>query len=85
MNKDHMNIEERFLKELSKNMYKNNELTLKTIYSLFPEMNRKTISWRLYALVQQKKLFKTGHGIYSLQKNNEKNSAAGYDVGDPHF
>lgn len=79
MNSDHLNVEERFLKELSKQMSKENEMTLKAIYSLFPEMNKKTISWRLHALVQQNKLFKTGHGIYSIKRNNVNNSAAGYD------
>jgi len=78
MNKENMTIDEKFLVELSK-QGNNNEFSLKMIYSLFPEMNKKTISWRLYSLVQKGKLYKTGHGIYSLNKNNEDNVSAGYE------
>lgn len=70
---------EKFLSELSDNMNSGDELSLKMIYSLFPKMNRKTISWRLYSLVQQGKLYRTGHGIYSIQKENENNAARGYE------
>lgn len=79
MSKENITIEEKFLSELSKHMNNGDELSLKVIYSLFPEINRKTISWRLYSLVQQGKLYKTGHGIYSKIKNNEANVAAGYE------
>ncbi len=79
MNKENMTVDETFLSELSKHMNNGDELSLKVIYSLFPEINRKTISWRLYSLVQQGKLYKTGHGIYSLNRNNEDNLSAGYE------
>lgn len=79
MKKENITVEDKFLSELSKYMSNSNELTIKVIYTLFPEMNRKTISWRLYSLVQQGKLYKTGHGIYSINRNNEDNVAAGYE------
>ena len=79
MNKENMTVDEKFLGELSKNMSNRDELSLKMIYSLFPEMNRKTISWRLYSLVQHGKLYKTGHGIYSLHRNSENNVSVGYE------
>lgn len=79
MNKENMTVDQMFLHELSKHMSNGDELSLKVIYSLFPEMNRKTISWRLFSLVQQGKLYKTGHGIYSMNRKNENNVAAGYD------
>ncbi len=79
MNKENMTVDEKFLSELSKHMNNDGELSLQVIYSLFPEMNRKTISWRLYSFVQQGKLYKTGHGIYSMNRNDEDNVAAGYE------
>lgn len=78
MNTKVMTVEAKFYKELSEHLGKDNELSVKNIYSLFPEMNVKTVSWRLYALVQQGKLYKTGHGYYALKKVGEHN-AAGYD------
>lgn len=74
-----MTVDEKFLNELSKHMKKSEELSLKMIYSLFPEMNKKTISWRLYSFVQKGMIFNTGHGIYSLKSNNEDNLSAGYE------
>lgn len=79
MNKENMTVDEKFLSELSKHMNNGDELSLKVIHSLFPEINKKTISWRLYSLVQQGKLYKTGHGIYSMNRNIEDNVAAGYE------
>lgn len=79
MNKENTTVDEKFLNELSKHMNNGDELSLKMIYSLFPEINKKTISWRLHSLVQQGKLYNTGHGIYSKDKNNETNVAAGYE------
>ena len=78
MNTKIMTVDEKFYKELSEHMGNGDELSVKRIYSLFPEKNTKTISWRLYALVQQGKLYKTGHGYYALTKVGEHN-AAGYD------
>ncbi len=79
MNKENMNVNEKFLSELSKRIDNGDEWSLKTIYSLFPDMNRKTISWRLYSMVQQGLLYKTGHGIYSKDRKTGKNEAAGYE------
>ena len=79
MSKKEMTVDEKFINELSPKIKNGEELSLKEIYSLFPEMNRKTISWRLYSLVQKGKLYKTGHGIYSLRDNEGENLAAGYN------
>ena len=70
MKKENLTMDEKFLGELSKHVNDSDELRLKMIYSFFPEMNRKTISWRLYSLVQKGKLYKTGHGMYSLKRNS---------------
>ncbi len=78
MKKENLTMDEKFLGELSKHVNDSDELRLKMIYSFFPEMNRKTISWRLYSLVQKGKLYKTGHGMYSL-KRNSNNVSAGYE------
>jgi len=79
MKKENMTADEKFLRKLSNHMNNSDELSLKMIYSLFPEMNRNTISWRLYSLVQQGKIYRTGHGIYSRSRNNENNVSAGYE------
>lgn len=60
-------------------MHSNDEINLKEIYALFPEMNQKTVSWKLHTLVQQGKLHKTGHGYYSMQMNRESSITVGYD------
>lgn len=78
MSTEHMTVDEKFYKVLTEHMQEGDELSVKKIYSLFPEINPKTVSWRLYALVQQGKLHKTGHGYYALTKMDEHN-AAGYD------
>lgn len=67
-----------FFEKLEGYMKNINELNINEIYSIFPKTNPKTISWRLYELVQQGKIFRTGHGYYSLRKMNEHN-AVGYD------
>ncbi len=67
-----------FFKELEGHMKNTNELSINTIYSLFPTTNPNTISWRLYELVQQGKIYRTGHGYYALEKINDHN-AIGYD------
>ncbi len=79
MSTKNITVDEKFYSELSKHMKNGDEMSLKRIYSLFPEMNNKTVSWRLYSLVQQGKLYKTGHGYYSMQKNSGNNIAAGYE------
>lgn len=69
--------EDLFFNDLSKHLENINEMAIKKIYSLFPKINKKTISWRLYSLVKQGKLFRTGPGTYSL-KGKKENMAAGY-------
>ena len=71
-------IDESFYRELSENMQKCDELSIQQIYSLFPEVNRKTISWRVHKHVQQGKLYRTANGYYALEKSDIHN-AVGYD------
>ena len=78
MSREHITIDKQFYNELAEHMQNGDELSIKRIYSLFPEINPKTISWRIHRLVQQGKLYKTGHGYYALTKIDEHN-AAGYD------
>lgn len=78
MSTEYMTVNEKFYKELVESMKNGDELSVKRIYSLFPEIKPKTVSWRLYELVQQRKLYKTGHGYYALTKVDE-HYAAGYD------
>lgn len=79
MIKRKMNVEEKFLHELSIHMNNEAEMNIHEIYSFFPELNRKTISWRLYSLVQKGKLYNTGRGFYSLNKNSGNSLSAGYE------
>lgn len=78
MDAESTTIKEKFYKELTKRMENGEEISIKQIYSLFPEIKSKTISWRIHELVEHGKLQNTGHGYYSLYKMNEHN-AAGYD------
>lgn len=78
MNNEKNTLDEEFLSKLIKHMENSKELSLNEIYSLFTEVNRKTISWRLHSLVQQRKLYRTGHGIYSMTGNSKFNAAVGY-------
>ncbi len=71
-------IKEKFYKELTKHMENGGEVSIRQIYSWFPEIKSKTISWRIHELVEQGKLQNTGHGYYALSKMDEHN-AAGYD------
>ena len=61
MNKSDMTVDEKFYKELVEHMQIYDELSVKKIYSLFPDINTKTISWRLYKLVRQGEIHRTGH------------------------
>jgi hypothetical protein len=54
------------------------EMSLQQIYSVFPDTKQKTISWRLYSLVKEGKLYRSGHGYYSIIKESA-NKPAGYD------
>lgn len=78
MEKEEKTIDEEFLAKLSLQMENDHEVNVKKIYSMFPEVNPKTISWRLYKLVKQGKLFKAGRGYYSIIRENE-HLAAGYE------
>lgn len=71
-------IDERFLIKLKDYFKHGEQFEIKRIYSIFPDMNRKTISWRLHKLVQQGKLYRAGIGYYTLDRV-EKHSAAGYN------
>jgi len=71
-------IDESFYSELSENMQNGGELSIQQIYALFPEANKKTISWRVHKHVQQGKLYRTANGYYALEKSDIHN-AAGYD------
>jgi len=77
MNTDERTAKEIFYKELKGYMQNGDELSVKKIYSLFPEINPKTVSWRLHELVQHGKIHRTGHGYYALTEISE-NNPAGY-------
>lgn len=78
MDKVDKTIDEEFLERLVIRMESEPELNVKKIYSMFPEVNPKTVLWRLHKLVQQGKLFKVGRGYYSVKRDKEHN-AAGYE------
>lgn len=67
-----------FYEKLNKEFKHLNELNIKHIYGMFPTVNRKTISWRLYDLCRQGKLYRSGHGLYSLLSMDE-HLAVGYE------
>ena len=67
-----------FYNELVKHLENKGEMSTRQIYSLFPDMNENTISWRLHRFVGLGKLHSAGHGRYSLCETYE-NNAAGYD------
>lgn len=71
-------IEDDFLNTISEYMKDSKELDVKQIYKLFPDINKKTISWRLYDLKRQGKIYRTGHGYYSMSEI-VKHTAAGYE------
>jgi hypothetical protein len=80
MNMKKETIDDFFLNTLTEYLERerDQQLYIKNIYNMFPEMNQKTISWRMYKLVQQGKLYRTGHGYYSLKPVAE-HSSAGYN------
>jgi len=69
---------EHFFDNLVKEFNNSYELSVKQIYEFFPETNKKTISWRLYDLCKQGKLYRSGHGLYTL-KHMDDHLAAGYE------
>ena len=78
MNKREKTIDEEFLERLVLGMRSELDINVKEIYSMFPEVNPKTLLWRLHKLVQQGKLFRVGRGYYSVKRENRHN-AAGYE------
>lgn len=78
MDKVDKTIDEEFLDRLVFGMGNEIEINVKKIYAMFPEVNPKTLLWRLHKLVQQGKLFKVGRGYYSVKREKEHN-AAGYE------
>lgn len=73
-----MTIDELLLKKLVLETKNEPDLSVEKIYSLFSEVNPKTVLWRLHKLVQQGKLYRTGRGNYSIRRR-EENIALGYD------
>jgi len=69
---------EQFLNKLKKEFDNSSEVSVKQIYEMFPETNKKTVSWRLYDLCKQGKLYRSGHGLYAL-RNMDEHLAAGYE------
>ena len=67
-----------FYEKLKKEYIKSNEVTIKEIYDAFPDINKKTISWRVHNLCGQGKLFRSGHGIYAFSNIGE-HLTAGYE------
>jgi len=67
-----------FYNELVKHLENKGEMSTRQIYSLFPNINENTISWRLHKFVSWGKLHRAGHGQYSLFEVYE-NNAVGYD------
>lgn len=67
-----------FYEEIRKRFANEHEIDINQIYALYPDINRKTISWRVYDLCQQEKMYKVGHGLYSLEAM-ALHESAGYD------
>lgn len=66
-----------FYKSLKKAMKDKTSLEMADIYIAFPDMNVKTVSWYLYELVQDGKIIRVKHGVYSLKEG--QNIAVRYD------
>lgn len=75
---DKFSVNEMFLDIISDQMKDEMELDINKIYELFPDTNKKTISWRLHKLVEQGKIYRTGYGYYALAEKKE-HRAIGYD------
>lgn len=60
---------ESFKDSLLSYMLMNGRLTTQEIYSLFPEMNQKTVSWHLNQEVMKGNIRKAGHGVYEIGKH----------------
>ena len=77
MSKEKLTVNEKFLGEISKHMKNHNEINIKEIYSLFPKINKNNFLEVVF-ISTARKLYKTGHGIYSVNRKRN-NLAAGYD------
>jgi len=64
--------------KIKENFLEKQTFTLLEAKKLFLETNPKTVSWDLYNMVQKKMIYKIGHGVYSLYKENE-NLSLGYE------
>lgn len=71
-------VSESFYQELIRHMENGEELSVRAIYSLFPEINPNTLSWRLHMFVKEGKLRKSGQGYYTLLEN-DGHYGPGYD------
>ena len=60
---------ESFKESLFSYLMMNGRLTTQEIYSLFHEMNRKTVSWHLNQEVMKGNIRKVGHGVYEIGKH----------------
>jgi len=69
---------ESFYQELTKHLENGEEMSIRQIYSLYPDINQKTLSWRLYKLVHSGRLYRSGQGYYALFKVGD-NDPAGYN------
>ena len=67
-----------FWERLVTEMENKQKISLGDIFLMFPETNPKTLTWRLYKLVQQGKLFRAGRGNYST-KSLKEHLATGYE------
>ena len=57
-----------FYTTFKKSMRSRTSLGMADIYVAFPDMNVKTVSWYLYKLVQDGKITRVKHGVYSLKE-----------------
>ena len=62
-----------FKESLFSYLMMNGKLTTQEIYSLFPEMNHKTVSWHLHQELVKGNIQKDGHGIYALSSKVPQN------------
>ncbi len=66
-----------FYKSLKKAMRDKTSIEMADIYVAFPDMNVKTVSWYLHELVQDGKITRVKHGVYSLK--DAQNIVVRYD------
>jgi len=63
-----------FLSELLEELSKRQSLETREIYDLFPSMNPKTVSWKLFDLVKKGYLIRFAQGYYSISEPKESNA-----------